>query len=87
MDLNDYRAQIDKIDNDLLQLFKERMDVCRHIALYKKEHGLPVLNAERERELLITIENKSEEFLRPYTLKLYTTLLELSRDYQKGIFL
>jgi len=87
MDLKYYREKIDKIDNDLLQLFKERMDTCRSIALYKKEHDLPVLNKERERELLDAIAEKTEEELRPYALKLYTQLLELSRAYQEEIFI
>ena len=78
MDLQDYRKQIDRIDNELLHLFKERMDVVRQVALYKKEHGLPVLDATREQEKLTSI-------VCPYTRKLYTTLFELSREYQRGI--
>jgi chorismate mutase/prephenate dehydratase len=78
MDLQDYRKQIDAIDNDLLRLFKERMDIVRQIALYKKEHGLPVLNAEREREILDAIDC-------PYAQKLYRVLFELSREYQGSV--
>ena len=78
MSLQDYRKQIDRIDNELLHLFKERMDVVRKVALYKKEHGLPVLDATREQEKLTSIDC-------PYTRKLYTMLFELSREYQRGI--
>ena len=77
MDLQDYRKHIDRIDNELIQLFKERMDVIRQIALYKKEHGLPILDAAREQEKLNSIDC-------PYTRKLYTMLFELSREYQGG---
>ena len=78
MDLQDYRKQIDRIDNELLHLFKERMDVVRQVALYKKEHGLPILDATREQEKLTSIDC-------PYTRKLYEMLFQLSREYQGGI--
>jgi len=48
MDLQNYREQIDVIDDELLQLFKKRMNIARQIALYKKEHNLPALDAARE---------------------------------------
>jgi len=87
MDLQNYRNQIDRIDNDILRLFKERMDVCFQIAQYKKEHNLPALDAEREKEKLTVIgENVSSE-LRPYAHSLFTTVFELSRLYQKETLL
>ena len=43
MELSDYRAQIDRIDAELLRLFAERMQTAAGIAAYKKEHALPVL--------------------------------------------
>ena len=55
MELSDYRAQIDRIDAELLQLFAERMQTAAGIAAYKKSHGLPVLDAGREREKLDSI--------------------------------
>ena len=50
MDLKDYRVQIDDIDNQLIDLFQQRMETAGAIAAYKKAHGLPVLDAGRERE-------------------------------------
>ena len=85
MDLNDCRERIDKIDDELLSLFLERMDVCRQVGIYKKEHGLPVPNAEREKEVLSGVTSKAGEELRPFALRLYETLLEISREYQEGI--
>ena len=85
MSLDSYREQIDNIDGELLRLFTERMEVSRLVALYKKEHGLPVLNAERESEVLSTVEEKTDAVLCSYALKLYTTILEVSREYQEDI--
>lgn len=46
------RKEIDEIDRQLAALFEQRMAVCREVGAYKREHGLPVLDARRERELL-----------------------------------
>ena len=85
MSLDNYREQIDKIDDELLRLFTERMAVSRQVALYKKEHGLPVFNADREREVLSAAEEKTGEELQQYAIKLYTAILEISREYQEKI--
>ena len=85
MDLNNYRKQIDAIDDKLLRLFKERMDIARQIALYKNEQGLPLLDVARERAKLSDVGEKAGEELCTYANKLYTTLFELSREYQESI--
>lgn len=51
-DLNDYRREIDEIDGRLIPLFERRMEIVREVGRYKKEHGLPVLQAGREEEIL-----------------------------------
>lgn len=85
MDLKNYRRQIDEIDNELLRLFKERMDVSRQIASYKKEHDLPALDMTREREKLSDIKEKAGAEMGPYARILYMTLFSLSRLYQEDL--
>lgn len=46
------RAQIDKIDDELLELLARRMRVSCAIGTYKRDHGMPVLQAQRYEELL-----------------------------------
>ena len=48
MNLADYRKQLDRIDAEILQLFEERMNVVREIGIWKKQNGIPVLDAGRE---------------------------------------
>lgn len=50
--LNELRKQIDECDNDLIQLLAKRMRVCREIGVYKKEHGVNILQAGRYNEIL-----------------------------------
>lgn len=46
------RNEIDEIDSQIVGLLKQRFDCCLEIAKYKKENSLPVLNIEREKEIL-----------------------------------
>lgn len=50
--LTELRAEIDKVDDRLLELLAQRMRVSREIGRYKKEHAMPVLQAQRYEELL-----------------------------------
>ena len=84
MDLNECREQLDRIDDQLAALFKERMETVRLVADYKKEHGLPVLASGRERDILYRVTGLCGAELEEYTKILYSTLLELSRDYQEN---
>lgn len=52
MELKDLRNEIDKLDDELVPLLLKRMDISRQVAEYKFERGIPVLNEEREREVL-----------------------------------
>ena len=51
-DLKAIREEIDAIDAQLLPLLCRRMDCSLRVAAYKATRGLPVLNAEREGQIL-----------------------------------
>ena len=82
MDLQDYRKEIDSIDDELVRLFVKRMDVAAKIADYKKENNLPILHPGREREKLQDVAQKAGPEMGNYTRVLYSMLFELSRSYQ-----
>lgn len=46
------RQQIDRIDNDLLEVLAKRMQVSREIGRYKKEHRMPVVQAGRYNDVI-----------------------------------
>ena len=85
MDLNDYWDKIDKLDDELMRLFMERMEIADDIAGYKREHNLPMADAARERDKLYEISEKSGD-MRTYAHALYSLLFELSRSRQ-GVLL
>ncbi|MBR5524365.1 MAG: chorismate mutase [Clostridia bacterium] len=51
-DLEKARSLINEADQAMARLFEQRMDAVRLIAKYKKEHGLPVEDPEREEHIL-----------------------------------
>jgi len=58
MDLQELRKEIDKIDDELIPLLMKRMDISEQVAKYKVQRGLPVLNAEREQQILDDVAEK-----------------------------
>lgn len=82
MDLNETRERIDSIDNELIKLFKDRMDAVCDVARYKKENGLPIYNGQREREVINKVVAELPEELALYAKVLYNTLFSVSRGYQ-----
>ncbi|MBR2279126.1 MAG: prephenate dehydratase [Eubacterium sp.] len=61
MDLLELRNQIDEIDSQLIPLLMKRMDIAKDVAAYKIEHGIPVLNAQREQEILDNVAKECGE--------------------------
>ena len=81
MDLNQIRQDIDKIDSQLVELFKKRMDLALDVAKTKKEANLPVVNTSREKEILHRVSEEIGEPLDGYARILFNTLFDLSRSY------
>ena len=82
MDIKELRGQIDTIDDQLVQLFCQRMDVAAKIADYKRQNDMPIFVPAREREKLADVAQKAGEEMANYTRVLYSMLFELSRSYQ-----
>lgn len=83
MNLEEYRKQIDIVDDEIVRLFQERMSIAAQIAAYKKEQGMPILQPARERAKLAEVSAKSREDMQSYMRVLYSLLFELSRTYQE----
>lgn len=83
-DLGEIRIEIDKIDSELIELFKKRMDCAKAVGLYKKENNIPVLNQNRENEILDNVEEKGGEY-GSHARLLFSNIMELSRALQHNI--
>lgn len=61
MDLLDIRKEIDEIDDSLIPLLLKRMELSKQVAEYKVKNGIPVLNEQREKEILEDVQKKCGE--------------------------
>lgn len=85
MNLEELRAEIDTIDDSLLQDFAQRMNVVGQIGLEKNSEGLPTLDPAREREKLADIVAKLPPEMEQYGYTLWSMLFEISRSYQSSL--
>ncbi|HMQ46411.1 MAG TPA: chorismate mutase [Saprospiraceae bacterium] len=45
--LDNYRAQLDELDNEIVALILKRLKVCEAIGHYKKAHDIPMMQPHR----------------------------------------
>lgn len=85
-ELEQYRQEIDQIDQELTRLVEQRFEVAKKVAAYKIAHDLPVLDTSREE---VVIRRNQERLARPeYKAEIadfYTELMAISRSIQEKI--
>ncbi|MBQ3573591.1 MAG: chorismate mutase [Clostridia bacterium] len=82
MDLTECRKNIDRIDDEILRLFSERMSIASKVAEFKKANGLATMQKDREREILKRVSETADSEIEDYARMLFSTLMELSKSYQ-----
>lgn len=82
MDIQELRKKIDGIDEQIVELFRKRLQVASEIAEYKKERNLPIYVPAREREKLHAVGELAGEEYCHFTKTLYSTIFELTRGYE-----
>jgi chorismate mutase/prephenate dehydratase len=82
MNIDNLRTQIDKIDTQLVDLFKDRMQIALEIAKYKKASGMPVYDVSRERGLLHKVSERAGDDFEVYMRVFFSMLMDVSRSYQ-----
>ena len=81
-DLDAIRAELDRIDDEMADLFARRMRLVADVADYKREKGLPILDTGRERQIVNRVTLRTGEELEKYCKLVYQTLFGVSRAYQ-----
>jgi len=85
--LEELRMQIDKLDDEVLQVMEQRMSISEKIGFFKKENNVTILQTNRWSELLkkrINVglsKGLSEEFVQ----KIYSAIHEESIQHQKAV--
>ena len=83
MEIQQLRDKIDDIDSQILELFLSRMQLCRDVADYKRQHNMPVLQSGREQQIIDRIKALTgDPSLEAGTAALFTTIMDISKILQ-----
>ncbi len=85
MDINELRTEIDGVDKQIIELFKQRMAISENIASYKQSVGKAVYDPERERKKLVEVSSMVPEDMKTSAVMLFSTLFELSSTHQMQV--
>ena len=84
--IEDLRNEINQIDEKIIKLFEERMNISVKVGEYKKLNNLPILDQQREDELieknLAHLNNKN---LKNYYIEFQKKVMELSKKLQEEV--
>lgn len=84
--LEQQRAEIDRIDRQLVKLFEERMKVVEEVIEIKIELNMDILDSSRESKVIETAVSRLENpELASETHEFFTELMSISRNYQAKI--
>ena len=77
-DLLDIRKDIDKIDEQIVKLYEERMKLTSDVAEYKINTGKQIFDKEREESKLATLQKKAEsDFTRHGIRELFEQIMAM----------
>ena len=83
MKLEDWRKEIDSIDEQIVRLVNQRAKIAKKIGVLKAAAGLPVIDETREDEILRNVAARSNGVLkREAIIRIFRTLIRESRNIQ-----
>lgn len=84
-ELAELRRELDALDQELVALFERRMGIALEVAAYKRAHGLSVLDAKREAQVIASRSAMLHDpTLAPAVETLFETVMRLSREAQEA---
>lgn len=82
-DIELLRKQIDAIDQEMKNLFIQRMDLVAKVAFWKSKNNYPIFDPIREKQMIENNVNSLEnQDLSRYYQDFLKSILKLSKDYQ-----
>lgn len=81
--LEELRLRLDEIDEQIVELYESRMQVCREVGELKVKAGRKVFDRQRERDKLADVSSRvSGDFNKKGVQELYEQLMSMSRKLQ-----
>jgi len=86
-ELNNLRAQIDVVDNQIIDLLGKRMRVADGIGALKKQKNVSVLQSKRWNEILgkMVLEGESKGLSEEFILRMFKAIHQESINHQEKI--
>ncbi len=82
-DLEQYRKEIDEIDQELTRLFELRLNTVLKVGAYKKRHDLPVLDATREKAVIErNIGRLKDPQFEPQVTQFFQSMMDITKETQ-----
>ncbi|WP_300276247.1 chorismate mutase [Peptacetobacter sp.] len=81
--LDEYRLEIDEIDEKIVKLFEKRMETVLKVANYKKENNMEILQVDRENIVLDkAINNLNNKEYSDDIKEVFKLIMKLSKNKQ-----
>lgn len=81
--LENARIKINEIDKQMAELFEKRMNAVNDVANYKLEHGLPIFDSSREKEVILKNSKYIEDdIIREHYVNFLQNTMDVSKRYQ-----
>lgn len=82
-DLEQYRDEIDAIDQELTRLFEARLKTVLKVGEYKKQHDLPVLDASREQKVIAkNVDRLEDKQFEEELTKFFQSMMDITKETQ-----
>ena len=85
MKIEEFREQIDVIDDKLAALSIERMTLVKEIGLEKARGDRPVADPGREKAVIGRVVKNAPPELRAHLERIFHALFETSKEYQVSV--
>lgn len=82
MELSEIRQKIDTIDDQIAELYAQRMELIKDVSEAKKKSGKAVNDPDREKKIILRVTEKVDESQQVYLKRVFETIFETSKAYQ-----
>ena len=83
MDLQEYRKQIDVIDDEIVRLFRRRMEIVDEMGRLKRSKGVEPEDRNREAEIVGRLSETVSDDLKPAVARLYNPIFSIGKERMK----
>lgn len=84
LDIDSLRGEIDRLDEQILELVSRRISLVRAIGEYKRARGLPVYDAERERAVIQRLTQAAPSGVEPQVVRrVFERIIDESRGIEQ----